>query len=1284
MKKILFLVVLLTCVMSFGIISYAADYAVEGTNVVLTYTEDSTGLVTITDCNTDAEGILFIPPFIGTRPVKVIGDGAFTSCTNLTKVILPDSITSIGISAFSSCTSLKEVVIPNSVTSIGDYAFAGSGLTEITIPKSVTRLHPYMFNSCENLSDAYGLIISLAAPVQIFPDNTNVHIKEFQATFNSNGGYGYGEHTYQLVNLGENVTAPTENPTRIGYIFDVWHWGPGATATFPQTIPTDTTYYANWTPITYNITYNNMEGATNLGNAPTTYSMETLPITLGIPTKEGYTFDGWFTDSDFNNGTPGVPRDSTGDMAFFVKWIPSAVSGLEVITEPTTTNYVEGETLDLTGIEVKVTYDDGTNYRKGKDDLISSPANGDTLNTVGNSQDVTITYGGETATFNITVVARVDAQIPTVPTLSNQTGTRGDRITLNATSTTSDNGRIMYQWYTCDDVNKTNPQTLGTNTTLDITTAGTGYYYCTVTNDAHDVPSVNGTQTATIDTNVAIVAISAPEFTATVTVSNPLPVFNETVSLSITGDNSDTDNFSYQWYRDTTEITNAINNTYIIVADDIGRYIKVEVTADDCIGIKEGTTWVVQKADAIITPQQVTTTSAITYDTIVVIAQNGVEFACVDDGVALDINTAWQTSTSFTGLTPETDYDLYARAKETLTHKASAPATVFDATTPEAPPNALLGTVQITGNAIFGETLTVGVSGTNELGTLVYQWQADGVDINGAISNRYTLTENEIESVINVKVRDTDIGNGNRDNFIESSATTTVDKQTLATPNAPTKQSATTTSITLSPTSGYEYRKDGGTWQDSNVFSGLTVSTNYTFTQRVKGTTTTYESAVSTEGTISTAAQSTSGGSSGGSSDGSSGNSTIPTAEIETTINDEGQTEISVKVKVEVKGDTQIAEADKNTVNALIEGAEKAEKDGKNTIIKISLDTTKETENIEVVIPRSSFDDIADNTDASVKINHRMVSLEFDSETIETLKNASSSGDVSISVETVDLETLSEEVREILANTDVPVFDFTVTKGSKQVSDFGGGYVKISIPYTPKEGQDTNALVVYFLNDSGELEQVQGSYNPDTGNIVFKTDHFSKYLVGYNLVIFEDVKEIDWFYEAVTYIGAREIVYGRAEGVYAPSGIVTRAEFATLMVRIFDLTSDAEGNYKDVEEGKWYYDYIRRAKANSILPTFYNDTMAPDTAITREEMMYMVYKAMEKNGQLDSLTDIGDKLSEFTDSVEVSSYAKEASEYLVSRDIINGNGNGTVTATATSTRAEVAQMLYNTMTMLSQ
>ena len=64
-----------------------------------------------------------------------IGDWAFSGCSGLKSITIPDSLTSIGIGAFDGCSGLKRVSIPDGVTSIGWGVFFGcSGLTSITIP----------------------------------------------------------------------------------------------------------------------------------------------------------------------------------------------------------------------------------------------------------------------------------------------------------------------------------------------------------------------------------------------------------------------------------------------------------------------------------------------------------------------------------------------------------------------------------------------------------------------------------------------------------------------------------------------------------------------------------------------------------------------------------------------------------------------------------------------------------------------------------------------------------------------------------------------------------------------------------------------------------------------------------------------------------------------------------------------------------------------------------------------------------------------------------------------
>ncbi|WP_304528254.1 InlB B-repeat-containing protein, partial [Romboutsia ilealis] len=78
------------------------------------------------------------------------------------------------------------------------------------------------------------------------------------------------------------------------------------------------TFYAKWTLNNYTVKYN-LNGGTHSGN-PITYNVTSSTKILKSPTRKGYTFKGWYSDSSYRTKVTQIPSGSTGNKTFYAKW----------------------------------------------------------------------------------------------------------------------------------------------------------------------------------------------------------------------------------------------------------------------------------------------------------------------------------------------------------------------------------------------------------------------------------------------------------------------------------------------------------------------------------------------------------------------------------------------------------------------------------------------------------------------------------------------------------------------------------------------------------------------------------------------------------------------------------------------------------------------------------------------------------------------------------------------------------------------------------------------------
>ncbi|MBQ2742783.1 MAG: S-layer homology domain-containing protein, partial [Oscillospiraceae bacterium] len=187
---------------------------------------------------------------------------------------------------------------------------------------------------------------------------------------------------------------------------------------------------------------------------------------------------------------------------------------------------------------------------------------------------------------------------------------------------------------------------------------------------------------------------------------------------------------------------------------------------------------------------------------------------------------------------------------------------------------------------------------------------------------------------------------------------------------------------------------------------------------------------------------------------------------------------------------------------------------------------------------------------------------------------------------------------------------------------------------------------------------------------------------------FTDLDNHAWAADAINTLATDGIIKGTSASTFSPANNLTRADFALLLVRAFELESENTENFADVSAGDYFATELAIARNTGIVNGIGDNKFAPRNTITRQDMMVIVYRALQSQSLL--LEEKGDRrmavdevLSQYSDYSTVAPYAKDAVSTLISAGLVNGK-SGLIAPTDYTTRAEVAVLIKRILDYTNQ
>lgn len=175
---------------------------------------------------------------------------------------------------------------------------------------------------------------------------------------------------------------------------------------------------------------------------------------------------------------------------------------------------------------------------------------------------------------------------------------------------------------------------------------------------------------------------------------------------------------------------------------------------------------------------------------------------------------------------------------------------------------------------------------------------------------------------------------------------------------------------------------------------------------------------------------------------------------------------------------------------------------------------------------------------------------------------------------------------------------------------------------------------------------------------------------------YDDVKDSDWFKDAVDYVTNEGLMSGMGNDEFGPYINTDRGMIVTILWRLEGQPeASGDASFSDVTEGKYYVNAVNWAAENDIVKGYGNGNFGPTDTITREQMAAILYRYSQFKGY--DTTQDGMAVREFSDYDMISAWALESVTWAVNAKLMSGKENNVIDARGKATRAEVATILMH-------